>query len=69
MSNTEALPPRRLVLIFALLLPLVVMYLMTAFVLWDVDPAAWSETARFFTALLGLMFSVVSVCICQEITA
>ena len=50
--------PKLLAVALVALAPLLVIYLMTAFVLWEMHPAAWSESARFFTALLGLMVSI-----------
>ena len=32
-------------------------YLFSAFVAWEPNPAEWSEGTRFFTALLGLGFA------------
>lgn len=43
------------------LVPLLIVYAMTAFVLWETNPGAWSESARFFFSMLGLMASGIAV--------
>ena len=45
---------RSVAVVFVALAPLLVIYLMAAFVLWEADPAMWSEEAGFFIALTGM---------------
>ena len=45
---------RSVAVVFVALAPLLVIYLMAAFVLWEADPAMWPEDARLFIALTGM---------------
>ena len=39
----------------AMLLYMVAIFGLASFVIWDINPGNWSEGARFFTVLIGIM--------------
>lgn len=45
----------RVVIVAAALL---LSYLLSAFVAWEFNPGEWSESGRFFTAMLGLLLAI-----------
>ncbi len=44
----------------AALLGVVLVYMLTAFVVWEPHPGAWTEPTRFFAATAGMMLGVFS---------
>ena len=65
MSNALS---KRLAAVVVALAPIVVIYLSSAFVFLTLNPAEWTEAARLFTAVLGLMLSFIFSAAFWELT-